>query len=147
METDDPILEVYWRPGCGYCSSMRAVLAEAGVPVEWHDIWDDPAAAAYVRSVAGGNETVPTVRFRDRVMVAPRPRQLVADLARTDPELVRDHRRWPPLRIAQWVTIALLLIMASILSRTGQTTVSWLVDGLAVASYLGYRRVRARTRR
>lgn len=147
METDEPMLDVYWRPGCGYCSSMRTVLAEAGVTARWHNIWSEPDAAAYVRSVAGGNETVPTVRFADRVLVAPPPRQLVAELAEADPASVRDGRRWPPLRVAQWVTIALLLVTANILARNDQTALSWVLDALALASYFGFRRLRTRPRR
>ncbi len=56
-----PALTVYWRPGCPYCARLRRQLRRHEVPVQWRNIWDDPSAAATVRAVAGGNETVPTV--------------------------------------------------------------------------------------
>lgn len=54
-------VRVYWRPGCPYCSRLRADLARIGLPTREINIWADPDAAAVVRSVANGNETVPTV--------------------------------------------------------------------------------------
>jgi glutaredoxin len=139
-------IDVYWRQGCGACSSMRLALTEAGVPVRWHDIWADPEAAAYVRSVANGNETVPTVRLGDRVLVAPRPRAVVDELSLVAPESVADTRRWPPLRIVQWVLIIALLILSEVLSQTGQSGLSWAADGAAIAVYVMLRRLRARPR-
>jgi hypothetical protein len=35
------------------------------------NIWEDPEAAAFVRSVARGNETVPTVTVGDVALVNP----------------------------------------------------------------------------
>jgi glutaredoxin len=55
-------LTLYWRPACGFCSSLRRKLAETELTYTEVNIWEDPAAAATVRSYAGGNETVPTVR-------------------------------------------------------------------------------------
>ncbi|WP_147919644.1 glutaredoxin domain-containing protein [Ruania zhangjianzhongii] len=52
---------VYWRPGCLYCSALRRRLGRSRTAVTWINIWADDEAAAYVRSVNGGNETVPTV--------------------------------------------------------------------------------------
>ncbi len=52
---------VYWRPGCGFCAALRFGLERAGVGYEAVNIWEVPAAAEFVRSVAGGSETVPTV--------------------------------------------------------------------------------------
>jgi mycoredoxin len=52
----------YWRPGCPYCERLRHRLgADGRRRVTWVDIWQDPEAAAYVRSVNDGDETVPTV--------------------------------------------------------------------------------------
>jgi glutaredoxin len=42
------------------------------------NIWDDPEAAAFVRSVANGNETVPTVVIGGVAHVNPPP-QLIID--------------------------------------------------------------------
>ena len=56
-----PEIVVYWRPGCGFCSSLMSRLERAAVPHRLVNIWDDPDAAAEVRRIANGNETVPTV--------------------------------------------------------------------------------------
>lgn len=40
------------------------------------DIWQDPAAAAAVRAVADGNETVPTVHVAGQWLVNPRAAQV-----------------------------------------------------------------------
>ncbi|MEU9298965.1 glutaredoxin domain-containing protein [Streptomyces sp. NPDC048269] len=69
-------ITVYWRPGCTYCIKLRTQLRLTRTPYRKVNIWRDPDAAAFVRSVAGGNETVPTVRVtsaagRESVMVNP----------------------------------------------------------------------------
>jgi glutaredoxin len=71
----------FWRPGCGFCTRLRAELVDAGVALDERNIWEDPEAAAFVRSVAGGNETVPTVVAGGRAMVNPRGAEVVAALA------------------------------------------------------------------
>lgn len=62
---------VYWRPGCGYCAALRRRLDHAEIPYREINIWDDPDAAAWVRSVNRGNETVPTVRIGDTSLTNP----------------------------------------------------------------------------
>ncbi|WP_433125001.1 glutaredoxin domain-containing protein [Micromonospora sp. CA-240977] len=62
---------VYWRPGCRYCLQLRFSLGRLARRAHWVDIWRDPAGAAAVRAVAGGNETVPTVVLRGRAVVNP----------------------------------------------------------------------------
>ncbi|MFF4434997.1 glutaredoxin domain-containing protein [Streptomyces sp. NPDC001513] len=52
---------MYWRPGCPFCIKLRTQLRLARIPYRKVNIWRDPEAAAFVRSVADGNETVPTV--------------------------------------------------------------------------------------
>ncbi|MER7209439.1 hypothetical protein ABT340_20445 [Streptosporangium sp. NPDC000239] len=47
------------------------------------NIWKDPDAAAFVRSVADGNETVPTVTVAGETMVNPSRSRLF--------EAVREH--------------------------------------------------------
>jgi mycoredoxin len=68
---------VYWRPGCPFCSTLRFGLRRTGLTYEEVNIWDDPDGAAFVRSVAGGNETVPTVLIGDTALVNPSARQVV----------------------------------------------------------------------
>jgi uncharacterized protein (DUF427 family)/glutaredoxin len=71
-------IEVLWRPGCPYCSRLRAGLRRAGISTVEHDIWSDPAAAARVRAATGGDETVPTVVIGSRALVNPSVREVVA---------------------------------------------------------------------
>lgn len=68
--SDAPIT-VYWRPGCGFCSSLLGGLLRSGLDFDRVDIWQDENGAAFVRSVAGGNETVPTVRVGGIALVNP----------------------------------------------------------------------------
>ncbi|WP_415973307.1 glutaredoxin domain-containing protein [Rhodococcus sp. 077-4] len=52
---------VYWRPGCIFCLRLRVALLMRGKKAVWTNIREDAAAAARIRSVNDGNETVPTV--------------------------------------------------------------------------------------
>jgi mycoredoxin len=64
---------VYWRPGCPYCARLRVSLGRRASRLHWVDIWQDAAGAATVRSIAEGNETVPTVVTRSGSFVNPAP--------------------------------------------------------------------------
>lgn len=59
------MLTMYSTSWCGYCYRLKSQLDREGIEHAVVDIEQDPAAAAYVRSVNGGNETVPTLRFPD----------------------------------------------------------------------------------
>lgn len=76
-QTDHPIT-VFWRPGCGFCASLLRGLDQSGLRYARADIWEDEDAAAYVRSVARGNETVPTVRIGDTALVNPSAQQVLS---------------------------------------------------------------------
>lgn len=56
---------MYTTPWCGFCRRLKRQLAREGIEVTEIDIERDPAAADYVMSVNGGNQTVPTVVFPD----------------------------------------------------------------------------------
>ena len=71
---------VFWRPGCHYCWRLRRGLHRAGARVNEVNIWEDPDAAAKVRSIAGGNETVPTVVIGERVFVNPPLREVLREI-------------------------------------------------------------------
>lgn len=71
---------VYYRPGCPYCLRLRAALGARAGRARWVDIWADPGAAAYVRSVNGGNETVPTVVVDGVPRIDPAPATVRAAL-------------------------------------------------------------------
>ncbi|GGM64155.1 hypothetical protein GCM10011608_56810 [Micromonospora sonchi] len=79
--SDQPAVTVYTRPGCPYCFLLRRKLRRRKVTFTEVDIWQDPAAAAAVRAVADGNETVPTVHVAGQWLVNP-PAARVAELAR-----------------------------------------------------------------
>jgi mycoredoxin len=88
INTDVERIDLYWRPGCGFCSSLRRGLDQLGVERTEHDIWDDPADAAVVRRFANGNETVPTVVIGDLGLVNPTAAEVLAALAERAPHLV-----------------------------------------------------------
>lgn len=88
-----PRVVVYWRPGCTFCLMLRTGLRRTGMSYDETNIWSDPAAAEYVRGVAEGNETVPTVRIGDRALVNPTVREVLDTATATDPALTRGIRR------------------------------------------------------
>ena len=73
----------YWRPGCGFCAALERGLTRNDVALDKRNIWDDPDAAAFVRSVARGNETVPTVVVGEQSMVNPSVQEVLEALATT----------------------------------------------------------------
>ena len=58
-------MTIYSTAWCGYCHRLMKQLDREGVAYTTVDIEHDPAAADYVMSVNGGNQTVPTVLFPD----------------------------------------------------------------------------------
>ena len=58
-------LTMYTTRWCGFCRRLKAQLGREGIEVREVDIEADPAAADYVMSVNGGNQTVPTLVFPD----------------------------------------------------------------------------------
>jgi len=87
-ETD--AIEYYWRPGCPFCMMLDRSLAKYDLPMARHNIWDDQDAANYVKSVANGNETVPTVRVGEVAMVNPSAAEVLAAVGEQAPELLPD---------------------------------------------------------
>ncbi len=93
---------VYWRRGCPFCASLFRRLDRRGVRYRRVDIWSDPAAAATVRSITGGDETVPTVVVGPVRMVNPSLGAVLAAAAAHAPDAVPssgspgggDRRRW-----------------------------------------------------
>lgn len=83
-----PAIQFFTRPGCPVSFFLARRLRRLDVPVEYHDIWDDPSAAAFVRSVARGYETVPTVVIGEVVLVAPGVRQVLATAEEHAPHLL-----------------------------------------------------------
>jgi mycoredoxin len=58
-------LIMYTTPWCGFCRNLKKQLGRDGIEMAEVDIEQDPAAAEFVMSVNGGNQTVPTVVFPD----------------------------------------------------------------------------------
>jgi mycoredoxin len=81
---------VYWRPGCMFCAGLFRSLDRIGLEPERVNIWEDDAGAAFVRSVADGNETVPTVAIGDTALVNPTGDEVMQVLAEVAPHEVPD---------------------------------------------------------
>ena len=84
-------IDLYWRPGCGFCAMLQRKLNKLGVERQEHNIWDDPAEAAVVRRYANGNETVPTVVIDGVGLVNPSSKHLLGYLAEHHPELLPEE--------------------------------------------------------
>jgi mycoredoxin len=68
MARPDPAagtITMYSTTWCGYCRRLKAQLNREGIAYTEVDIERTPAAAEFVMSVNGGNQTVPTVVFPD----------------------------------------------------------------------------------
>jgi mycoredoxin len=76
-------LTMYTTQWCAFCRRLKSQLARDGIEMAEVDIERDPAAADYVMSVNGGNQTVPTVVFPDgSVMVNPSAAQVKDRMSR-----------------------------------------------------------------
>ncbi|NOX29581.1 MAG: NrdH-redoxin [Actinobacteria bacterium] len=85
--TESKSIELYWRPGCGFCMGLEHGLGKhEGLSINRHNIWDDPDAAAFVREHCNGNEVVPTVRVGNTVLVNPTTGEVLAAVAKEMPE-------------------------------------------------------------
>lgn len=83
---------VYTRPGCPFCMSLRAGLRRQGLEYREVDIWEDQSAAETVRSIADGNETVPTVVIGDWQAVNPAAGQVIEAVTARAPELLPERK-------------------------------------------------------
>jgi mycoredoxin len=52
---------MYTTTWCGYCVRLKRGMERAGIEFDEINIETDPAAAEFVMSVNGGNQTVPTL--------------------------------------------------------------------------------------
>ena len=83
-------LTMYTTVWCGFCRNLKRQLARDGVEVTEVDIEHDEAAAEFVMSVNGGNQTVPTVLFPDgTALTNPSAAQVKARLAAIAGKTVR----------------------------------------------------------
>ena len=152
VDTDSSAVTLYWRPGCPYCSGLRRRLRQLGVRTTEINIWSDPAAAAAVRAVAGGNETVPTVVIAGTAMVNPSGPQVLDAAKRLAPDAVSAEgplpappRQLPALPVlAAWLVVLSAVVASFAVERAGHAALSWGLDAVAVAGYLAVRALRRR---
>jgi len=140
---------LYWRPGCPFCSRLKRRLAQLGVRATEVNIWADRDAAAVVRAIAGGNETVPTVVIGDTAMVNPTGPQVLDAARRLAPSAVgpsapgRPRRDWPAVPVlAAWLVVIASVAASFALDAYGHSDISWILDVVAVAAYVAVRRLR-----
>jgi mycoredoxin len=48
-------VDVYWRPGCGYCDRLLRTLGDSVGGVRLQNMWVDDWAGLFVRRHNGGN--------------------------------------------------------------------------------------------
>jgi mycoredoxin len=73
---------MYSTRWCGYCRRLKSQFEREGIGFTEVDIEHLPAAADFVMSLNGGNQTVPTVLFADgRALTNPSLAQVKARLA------------------------------------------------------------------
>lgn len=88
MTEDQDGVVVYWRPMCTFCMKLLTQLRFTKLKYRTVNIWRDPDAAAFVRSVADGNETVPTVTVAGYAMVNPSRKELLRAVEAYAPQLL-----------------------------------------------------------
>jgi mycoredoxin len=85
---------MYTTSWCGFCARLKSALKAEGIAWTEVDIEAEPAAAEFVMSVNGGNQTVPTVKFVDgSTLTNPSLREVKAKLAEPI-----SRSRWAPAR-------------------------------------------------
>ncbi len=144
------LVTVYWRPGCMYCAALRRGLRRAGLATTEVNIWADPEAAAKVRSIAHGNETVPTVLVGGTEFVNPPVRVVLEAVCAVAPQMLGNGALPTPSRVTsglaavQWIVVVALVIASFVVEAAGHAGASWALDGVALAWYLGLRALRQR---
>jgi mycoredoxin len=74
---------MYTTTWCGYCFRLKKLMQREGIAFAEVDIEADPAAAQFVASANGGNQTVPTLKFPDgSTLTNPSGAEVKAKLAR-----------------------------------------------------------------
>lgn len=108
-------ITVYGRPGCPGVGPVLQLLDAAGAAYDYIDIRQDPDAAALVRELAGGYESVPTVVLPDgRAMVEPSTMRLRQALQEQAPDGVEVVTKAQAVRAGLsnpvYLVLALLLL-------------------------------------
>ncbi len=149
MTAQQQVGTVYWRPGCPYCSRLLGDLDRIGLPIHKVNIWEDASAAATVRSIANGNETVPTVVIGEHRMVNPRAADVLDAVRDHAPELLDDldEHDVAAASTGPWQAGLLVAVAAAViwhLLATGNPTTTYHVaPALVTAAWPVARRLRA----
>ena len=93
-----PEVVFYTRPRCPYSFRLRRALRWRGLAFQEVNIWQDAAAAAMVRDVADGNETVPTIHVGGRWLVNPTADEVCTAAGYRPPDRPRGRGLWAWLR-------------------------------------------------
>jgi mycoredoxin len=75
---------------------LERALGAAGVEYQRRNIWEDDEAAAFVRSVNNGNETVPTVVIGEEFLTNPSPAAVLTKLGMEPPPSIGLGRIFGP---------------------------------------------------
>ena len=56
-----PAIEIYTRPGCGYCSAAKSLLTRKNAPFTEYDVAVDPDRRAEMTERSNGGATFPQI--------------------------------------------------------------------------------------
>ena len=87
---------IYWWPDCVFCLGLLLRLRRTRLRYRKVDIREDSGAKAFVRSVADGNETVPTVVVAARALVNPSKREVLGAVRAYAPHALGDGNKGAP---------------------------------------------------
>lgn len=109
----DPII-VYGHPTCPALGPVKGLLTQSKVRFEYIDIHQDSVAAARVRAINNGHESVPTLVFPDgSTLTEPTVGELRSKLEslgyRVGPVAWLIGYSWPIIFIVAGVLIAILI--------------------------------------
>ncbi|MEY3452453.1 MAG: hypothetical protein RL574_191 [Actinomycetota bacterium] len=62
---ESPAVTMYTTTWCGYCKRLKRMMQDDGIVFAEVDIEKTPGTAEIVEKVNNGNQTVPTLVFRD----------------------------------------------------------------------------------
>ena len=94
-------VQFYWRPGCGFCARLDRARARRYPDGETQHL-GGPGRRAIVRSLANGNETVPTIVIDDIGMVNPSADEVITVLSSRARTWFPRAESPQPSRLGKW---------------------------------------------
>ncbi len=61
------VVEIYTRPGCGYCTHAKRLLSSKGIKFSEYDVYRDPERVSEMRRRTGG-KTYPQLLINDKAL-------------------------------------------------------------------------------